>query len=84
MQTLKLRQLITYLAPYKVSILIGTLSLLIVNGLGVYIPLLIRDNVDSLRYSFNIHQVLKTAILIFVLYLGVKAVSAGIKAKKQF
>jgi len=67
MQTLKLRQLITYLAPYKVSILIGTLSLLIVNGLGVYIPLLIRDNVDSLRYSFNIHQVLKTAILIFVL-----------------
>ena len=27
---------------------------------------------------------LVSAILIFVLYLGVKAVSAGIKAKKQF
>ena len=27
---------------------------------------------------------LVSAILIFVLYLGVKAVSAGVKAKKQF
>ena len=27
---------------------------------------------------------LVSAILIFVLYLGIKAVSAGIKAKKQF
>ena len=27
---------------------------------------------------------LVSAILIFVLYLGIKAVSAGVKAKKQF
>ncbi|KFF41370.1 MAG: ABC transporter ATP-binding protein [Candidatus Atelocyanobacterium thalassa] len=67
MKILKLQQLFIYLVPYKASILIGTLSLLIVNSLGVYIPLLIRDNVDSLRYSFNIYQVFKTAILIFVL-----------------
>ncbi len=67
MKILKLRQLIIYLVPYKISILIGTLSLLVVNSLGVYIPLLIRDNIDSLRDTFNIYQVFKTAILIFVL-----------------
>ena len=36
----RLRKLGNYLRPYWRMVLLGTIALLIVNGLGVYIPLL--------------------------------------------
>jgi ATP-binding cassette subfamily B protein len=45
----------------------GVLTLFVVNAVGVYIPLLIRDSIDDLRASFTFDQVIYYVILIFVL-----------------
>jgi len=45
----------------------GVLTLFIVNAVGVYIPLLIRDSIDDLKASFTFDQVIYYVILIFVL-----------------
>jgi ATP-binding cassette subfamily B protein len=45
----------------------GVLTLFIVNAVGVYIPLLIRDSIDDLKASFTFDQVVHYVILIFVL-----------------
>ncbi|MDJ0662361.1 MAG: ABC transporter ATP-binding protein [Crocosphaera sp.] len=63
----RLRQLATYLRPHWRNVTLGMIALLVVNGLGVYIPLLIRDSIDNLRQGFSFEEILRTAILIFVL-----------------
>jgi ATP-binding cassette subfamily B protein len=45
----------------------GVLILFVVNAVGVYIPLLIRDSIDDLKASFTFDQVIYYVILIFVL-----------------
>jgi ATP-binding cassette subfamily B protein len=45
----------------------GVLTLFVVNAVGVYIPLLIRDSIDELKASFTFDQVIHYVILIFVL-----------------
>jgi ATP-binding cassette subfamily B protein len=45
----------------------GVLTLFVVNAVGVYIPLLIRNSIDDLRASFTFDQVIYYVILIFVL-----------------
>ena len=56
-----------YLRPYwkKTSIGIGTL--LLVNVLGVYIPLLIRNGIDELQASFSFDRVFAFAVTVMVL-----------------
>lgn len=56
-----------YLRPYwkKTSIGIGTL--LLVNVLGVYIPLLIRNGIDELQASFSFNRVFAFAVTVMVL-----------------
>ncbi|MDJ0579924.1 ABC transporter ATP-binding protein [Crocosphaera sp.] len=63
----RLQQLITYLRPHWRNVILGMVALLVVNGLGVYIPLLIRDNVDNLRQSFTFQGILGVVILIIIL-----------------
>ncbi|MGK7938578.1 MAG: ABC transporter ATP-binding protein [Crocosphaera sp.] len=76
MATARLRQLIAYLRPHWRNITFGMIALLVVNGLGVYIPLLIRDSIDNLRLRDNIdnlkqgssfEEIFRAIILIFVL-----------------
>ncbi|ACK67915.1 cyclic nucleotide-binding protein [Rippkaea orientalis PCC 8801] len=67
MATSRLRQLGEYLRPYWKQVLWGMGALLLVNGLGVYIPLLIRDSIDDLRQAFSFDQVLRYVVVIFVL-----------------
>ncbi|MFG3816355.1 ABC transporter ATP-binding protein [Limnothrix redekei] len=57
----------SYLRPYwkKTSIGIGTL--LLVNVLGVYIPLLIRNGIDELQASFSFNRVFAFAVTVMVL-----------------
>ncbi|MBD2552589.1 ABC transporter ATP-binding protein [Limnothrix sp. FACHB-708] len=57
----------SYLRPYwkKTSIGIGTL--LLVNVLGVYIPLLIRNGIDELQASFSFDRVFAFAVTVMVL-----------------
>lgn len=54
----RLAKLGSYLRPHWRDAALGVGALLIVNGLGVYIPLLIRSAIDKLSYEFTINQVL--------------------------
>ncbi|YAI81223.1 MAG: ABC transporter ATP-binding protein [cyanobacterium endosymbiont of Rhopalodia sterrenbergii] len=67
MATSRLRQLSKYLHPHWKKVLWGTGALFVVNALGVYIPLLIRDSIDDLRQAFSFDQVLLYVVLMLVL-----------------
>ncbi|MEM9924767.1 MAG: ABC transporter ATP-binding protein [Cyanobacteria bacterium P01_D01_bin.50] len=60
-------KIVSYLRPHWREATLGIIALLIVNGLGAYIPLLIRGCVDQLSESFNYRQVLRYGILIVLL-----------------
>jgi ATP-binding cassette subfamily B protein len=65
----RLRKLGAYLRPHWKNVSLGVLALLVVNGLGVYIPLLIRDSIDELRQqtSGSFEQVGRFVLLVFLL-----------------
>jgi len=66
-QSSRLAKLISYLRPHWQTTTVGIVALLIVNAIGIYIPLLIRQIVDKLQISFNFDQVLRYVLLIVVL-----------------
>ncbi|WP_338038688.1 ABC transporter ATP-binding protein [Neosynechococcus sphagnicola] len=61
------QKLLAYLRPHWRQATLGVLALLIVNGVGVYIPLLIRGSIDDLQLAFDFSQVLMDVVLIFIL-----------------
>lgn len=63
----RLQTLSTYLRPHWRQVSLGILALLIVNGLGVYIPLLIRDSIGELRVALSFEQIGRFVLLIFLL-----------------
>jgi ATP-binding cassette subfamily B protein len=63
----RLRKLGAYLRPHWRQATLGILALFIVNALGVYIPLLIRNIIDKLQITFSFDQVLRYVLLIIVL-----------------
>ena len=63
----RLQKLVNYLRPHWRNVVFGMIALLVVNGLGVYIPLLIRDSIDNLRQSFTFQEILGVVILIIIL-----------------
>lgn len=63
----RLRKLAEYLRPHSKQVGLGILSLLIVNLVGVYIPLLIRDTINELNISFSFDRILYFVVLILVL-----------------
>ena len=63
----RLRKLGEYLRPHWKAVLLGTVALLIVNAVGVYIPLLIRDTIDSLRGSISNDQLISFVVQIVLL-----------------
>src|SRR5919199_760121 len=63
----RLRKLLAYLRPHWREALLGILALLVVNGIGVYIPLLIRDSIDQLRTAFSFEQIWRFVLLILIL-----------------
>lgn len=74
----RLQKLAAYLRPHWKNASLGVLSLFAVNALGVYIPLLIRDGVDTLQIAVKFDQVWHYVLLIFVLaslMLGIRMVS---------
>lgn len=54
----RLRTLAGYMRPHWRKVLMGILSLFVVNALGVYIPLLIRDALDELQATFSFDRVI--------------------------
>jgi ATP-binding cassette, subfamily B, multidrug efflux pump len=63
----RLKKLGSYLRPHRRMVFLGTIALLIVNLLGVYIPLLIKDSIDQLQGEFSFNQLSHTAILLLLL-----------------
>ncbi|MGC9502355.1 ABC transporter ATP-binding protein [Baaleninema sp.] len=63
----KLDKLFFYLKPHWKQAVLGTIALLIVNALGVYIPWLIRNGIDELQVTFSFDRVQRYVILIFLL-----------------
>jgi ATP-binding cassette subfamily B protein len=63
----RLIKLIGYLRPHWREAFLGIFALFIVNGLGVWLPLLIRDCIDKLSANFSLNQVIHYAVLIFLL-----------------
>jgi len=63
----RLKKLGSYLRPHWRMVLLGTIALLIVNLLGVYIPLLIKDSIDQLQGEFSFNQLSRTAIWLLLL-----------------
>ena len=63
----RLEKLIAYLRPHWKNASWGVFSLLVVNAVGVYIPLLIRNGVDELQVAVKFDRILHYSLLIFVL-----------------
>ncbi|MBW4443925.1 MAG: ABC transporter ATP-binding protein/permease [Plectolyngbya sp. WJT66-NPBG17] len=63
----QLQKLGAYLRPHWRDATLGVLALLVVNAIGIYIPLQIRDAVDTLGVAFSVDQILMYAVLILVL-----------------
>jgi ATP-binding cassette, subfamily B, multidrug efflux pump len=63
----RLQKLLGYLRPHWKPAILGTVALLIVNALGVYIPLLIRNSIDELQTSFSFDRVRYYVILTLIL-----------------
>lgn len=63
----RLRQLGIYLRPHWRPLSVGVVALFVVNALGVYIPLLIRDSIDKLREAFSFDQLWHYVSIVIVL-----------------
>jgi len=63
----RLAKIANYLRPHWRETILGIIALFVVNGLGVYIPLLIRSGVDKLSKSFSFHQVIHYVVIIVLL-----------------
>ncbi|MEB3309900.1 MAG: ABC transporter ATP-binding protein [Snowella sp.] len=63
----RIRTLYHYLLPHWKTLSLGIFILFLVNAIGVYIPILIRDTIDDLKISFTFDQVIYYAVLILVL-----------------
>lgn len=63
----RLQKLREYLRPHRQKTILGVLTLLVVNALGIYIPLQIRDAVNQLQATFQLNQLIRYAVIIGVL-----------------
>jgi len=62
-----LRKLGEYLRPYWRQVALGVFALFLVNAIGIYIPLMIRDSIDKLQDAFSFNQLSIYVIGIMVL-----------------
>lgn len=63
----RLRKLGQYLRPHWRQAALGVLALFIVNAVGIYIPLLIRDAIDKLQVTFSYNQIVYYVVLVGIL-----------------
>ncbi|HAO11395.1 MAG TPA: hypothetical protein DCQ51_09555 [Planktothrix sp. UBA8407] len=67
MKSSRFQKLIDYLRPHKKATILGIVALFLVNALGVYIPILIRDIINELQVAINFDTVQNQVFLIFIL-----------------
>ncbi|MEO1068810.1 MAG: ABC transporter transmembrane domain-containing protein, partial [Cyanobacteria bacterium J06638_6] len=63
----QLQKLGTYLRPHWQKAALGVVALFIVNLVGVWIPLLIRNGIDELQVTFSFNRVMYYSLLVLLL-----------------
>jgi ATP-binding cassette subfamily B multidrug efflux pump len=64
MRALRLDLIRRYLRPHRRAVLLGVIALVLVNLLGVAIPLLVQRVIDELKPGFSLAVVLRQAVLL--------------------
>jgi ATP-binding cassette subfamily B protein len=67
MSAVRLRQIGRYLRPHRRQVILGAMALLVVNVLGVAIPLQVRSVINALNQGFSLEAVLRQALLILTM-----------------
>ena len=67
MRALRLDLIGRYLRPHRRTVLVGAMALVVVNLLGVAIPLVVRQTINALKPGFVMADVLGVAGLIIVM-----------------
>ncbi|MEQ8381833.1 MAG: ABC transporter ATP-binding protein [Coleofasciculus sp. A1-SPW-01] len=84
----RIQKLLGYLRPHTTQVSLGILALLIVNAVGVYIPLLIRDSIEELRIAFAFDQVVGLifilASLMWVIRMASRILIFGVGRRVEF
>ncbi|MDJ0702626.1 MAG: ABC transporter ATP-binding protein [Leptolyngbyaceae cyanobacterium MO_188.B28] len=87
----RLQKLATYLRPHWGQSLLGVLALLAVNIIGVRIPLIIRDGIDTLQVTFSFKRVLTyvfwvlvLASIMWVIRMGSRILIFGVGRQVEF
>ncbi|RZM76155.1 ABC transporter ATP-binding protein [Leptolyngbya iicbica LK] len=62
-----LKKLGEYLRPHWQRVALGVVALMLVNLVGVRIPLLIRDGIDELQVTFSFNRITYYAVVVLVL-----------------
>ena len=60
----RLQKLASYIRPHWKQALLGIFALLVVNALGVYIPLLIRNGINDLESAIDLSPIIGLVLLI--------------------
>lgn len=63
----RLKTIRTYLRPHWRIVSLGVLSLLLVNIVSAYLPLLISNSIDQLKIGFSFSELSRQAIILLVL-----------------
>ncbi|ANV91673.1 ABC transporter ATP-binding protein [Picosynechococcus sp. PCC 8807] len=63
----RLRRLLAYLKPYQRDIWLGIGALILVNGLGVYLPIILSNTVDSLQTDVGLGNLTRAVLLMLLL-----------------
>jgi len=63
----RLQRILHYLRPHRRAVVMGAAALVVVNLLGVSLPLLVRNAIDGLHSGFALADVLRSAALIMSL-----------------
>jgi ATP-binding cassette, subfamily B, multidrug efflux pump len=71
----RFQKLIQYLRPHRVRIGVGIITLLVVNGIGTYLPILISQVIDELQTRFELAQLLQQVGLI----VGLASLMMGLR-----
>ena len=66
-QSSKFSRLVGYLRPHWREVTLGLVALLVVNAIGVTIPLTIGNIVDELAVTFTMEQVTRSVLMVLVL-----------------
>lgn len=63
----RIKKLVGYLRPHQTQVYLGIIALLVVNGIGIYIPLLMRDGIDKLPTALSFDSIWRFVLLILIL-----------------